>query len=433
MKIKDLLNSQLLRVSAFGSLAIKFLSAFFAFLSGIILARLLGLEGFGIYTLAFTTVTLLSVPVSLGLPMLITRYISKYEVAGDYSSIKGLLIRTNQMVYISTAVMILLALVAYFIWWKNLNPVLVKTVWYSFILLPLLGLGSLRTGALRGMRFIILGQLPDTLLRNFLLCLGIGIYYLNGFKMTPPLAMQIHIVAALIAYISGYFFLRKKLHHRINDLKPTFKNKEWFKQALPFSINSGIQVVKSKLVVYVLAIFGSIEAVALFDVALRGAALVAFTLDALNTAIAPYISNAFEKKNMGALQRIVTKTSRLIFIFALPVVLIFIFGGKPLLGFLFGKEYLLSYVPLVILCIGQLVNAATGSVGLVLNMTGNQSYFTKITVYMTIVNILFSIPLVIYFDVLGAAFIYSGLIVIQNILLVIYVKSKLRINTTIFS
>lgn len=432
MKIKELLNSQHIKVSAIGSLAIKFLSAFFAFLSGIVLARLLGLEGFGIYTLAFTTVTLLSVPVSLGLPTLITRYISKYEVSKDYAAVKGLLIRTNQMVYISTLVIYFLAVISYFIWWKNVNTVLVETVLYSLILLPLLGLGSLRAAALRGMKFVILGQLPDTLLRNFLLCLGIGVFYYSDFKMTPPLAMQIHVVAALLAYISGYFILRKKLHHEIKYLKPTFSNKEWFKQALPFSINSGIQIVKSKLVVYVLAIFGSIEAVALFDIALRGAALVAFTLDALNTAIAPYISSAFEKKNMESLQRIVTKTSRLIFIFALPVVLIFILGGKPLLAFVFGKEFVLSYVPLVILCIGQLVNAATGSVGLVLSMTGHQDYITKVLSLITVLNILFCIPLVIYFDVLGASLIYSGLIIVQNLILVVYVKNNLKINTTIF-
>src|SRR5690606_11831512 len=126
-----------------------------------------------------------------GLPTLITRYLSKYQVIEDYSSIKGLLIRTNHMVYISTVCILLLATLSYLVWWKNLNPVIVETIWYSLVLLPLMGLGSLRAAALRGMRFVILGQLPDTLLRNFLLCFGIGIFYLLDYKMTPPLAMQI--------------------------------------------------------------------------------------------------------------------------------------------------------------------------------------------------------------------------------------------------
>jgi O-antigen/teichoic acid export membrane protein len=425
-------NSQNIKVSAMGSLGIKFLSAFFAFLSSVLLARLLGIEGFGIYVLAFTTVTMLSIPVALGLPLLIIRYISKYEVEKNHGAIKGLLIRSNQIVIISTLIIVFAAFLLYLIWWKNLNSILVETIWYSFILLPLLALGSLRAAALRGMRYIILGQLPDTLLRNFLLCLGIYLCYLLQYKLTPQLAMILNIIAAAISYMFGYYFLKNKLLNRINKYEAVFFNKEWLKQAIPFSINSGVQIIKSKLITYILAIFGSIEAVTIFDVATRGASLVAFSLDGLNSAIAPYISKAFEDNNMNNLQNIITKTSRIIFVFALPVVVIFIFGGEALINNLFSKAYADAYIPLIVLCLGQLVNAATGSVGLVLNMTGKQVVFTKINVYITLLNVLFSIPLVIYFDVTGGAILFSLILIIQNGYLVFYVKKELNINTTIF-
>jgi len=431
LRIKQLFNSRQIKTAALGSLGIKFFSALFAFLSSILLARILGVEQFGIYILAFTTSILLSVPVSLGLPTLITRYISKYEVTKDNAAIKGLLIRSNQIVVATTALILLVAGLSYLLWWKNLDPMLVKTIWMSFLLLPLIALGSLRAAALRGLRYIILGQLPDTLLRNFLLCLGIGIYYLLGFELSPVIAMGIHAIAAATAYIVGYIFLRKKLLSRLRVIVPKYHNKEWMKQAIPFSLNSGVQVIKSRLLTYILAIFGSLESVAIFDVALRAAALVAFTLDALNTAIAPYISKAFENDDLIKLQRIVKKTSQIIFLFAIPVVLVFIFGGKPLLVFLFGSQYIASYIPLVLLCIGQLVNAATGSVGLVLNMTGRQAYYTKVTIFVTVINLILSIPLVILYDVIGAASIHAGLLIVQNIILVWFVKREMKINTTI--
>ena len=157
------------------------------------------------------------------------------------------------------------------------------------------------------------------------------------------------------------------------------------KEAIPFSLNSGVSVIRSKLVTYVLAAFGSVTAVAIYDVALRGAALVAFTLDALNTAIAPYITAAFEKKDFN-LQKIITKTSRVIFAFSVPIALTFILGGDQLIALLFGKEYKLAYVPLVILCVGQLINSLAGSVGLVLVMTGNQAYYTNTNIFLTILN-----------------------------------------------
>jgi O-antigen/teichoic acid export membrane protein len=243
--------------------------------------------------------------------------------------------------------------------------------------------------------------------------------------------MKLHSIAALIAFLIGAIFLHQKLGIKIKNLKAIYFDKMWLKQALPFSLNSGVHIIKSKLSTYILAIFGSLESVAIFDVATRGASLVAFTLDALNTAIAPYISSEFEKNNFKALQDIVTKTSRIIFVFSLPVVLVFIFGGDYLINLLFGNEYQNAYLPLIILCMGQLINAATGSVGLVLNMTGRQSYFTKIVVYMTVFNTLLCIPAVIWLDVLGASILTALLTVFQNIILVKFVLKKININTTI--
>jgi O-antigen/teichoic acid export membrane protein len=151
----------------------------------------------------------------------------------------------------------------------------------------------------------------------------------------------------------------------------------------------------------------------------------------LNSAIAPYISSAFEKKNMENLQRIVTKTTRIVFVFALPVALLFIIGGKPLLNFLYGKEYNIAYWPLVILCLGHLVNAFTGSAGIVLNMTGHQGYLSKSLAVMMVLMLLSSIPLVIWYDVIGASIAFSAIFILQNVLWVLYIRKNLRINTTI--
>ena len=191
-------------------------------------------------------------------------------------------------------------------------------------------------------------------------------------------------------------------------------------------------MVKTKLLLYVLAVFGTIEAVAIFEVALRGANLVSFTLDALNRAIAPYISSTFEKGNMETLQRIIKKTGRIIFISSLPVAVLFIVGGSNLIEWIFGENYGTSYIPLVILCIGQLVSALVGPVGLLLNMTGRQAVFSKSNVVALLTNIILGIVLVIYYDVIGAAIIYALVVIIQNFYLLFYAKRHLKINTSVF-
>ncbi|MBE9490622.1 MAG: oligosaccharide flippase family protein [Bacteroidetes bacterium] len=432
MGLLNIFSSKQIKTAAIGSLVIKFLSALFALFNGILLANLLTVKDFGIYVLAFTTITVISIPVSLGLPNLITRYISKYEITNDVSSIKGLLIRSNQLVVITSLLAIIVAFISYAVWWKSYPMNVVSTFWYSFLLLPLLVFGSLRASALRGLKFIILGQLPDTFLRNLFLTFFLLLAILFDFKIEPQIAMILHAFAAAIAFLIGYFILKNKLLNRLKGETPTYKNKLWLKEAVPFSITSGVQVIKSKLLIYVLAIFGSIEAVAIYDIAMRGASLVAFTLDALNSAISPYISSAFELNQKVSLQRIITKSTRLIFILSLPIALFFIVGGETIISLLFGDKYTIAYIPLAILCVGQLVNSFTGSVGIVLNMTGNQKYLSKNQVQMMLISAILSIPFVIYYDVIGAALVYSFVLILQNIILVVYVKNTLNINTTVF-
>ena len=433
MKYLKIFNSKEIKVAAIGSLSIKFLSAFFAFLNSILLARILGVEQFGVYVLAFSIVLLISVLISLGLPKLATRYISKYEVEQDMAAIKGLLIQALKSVGVVSFVLVVLALLFHFVLGALMPISLRETLYIGLIAAPILALTSICAASLRGLRYILLGQFHDTFLRNFLFCLGILIFYFLDKTISPSSAIALFTLAALCSLITGIIFLNFKLLQNIKGIKPIYFNKLWIKEVAPFTLDSGVQELKSKIITYVLAAFGSLEAVALFDVASRGAALVAFTLDGLNTAIAPYISKAFESNNMISLQRIVTKTSRIIFVFALPVVVVFIFGGRTLLNFLYGADYEVSYIPLIILCIGQLINAAAGSVGLVLNMTGYQTTYTRVNFFITMANVVLSIPMVIYFDVLGAAVIFSTLLVVQNLVLVVFLNKRLHINSTIFT
>jgi O-antigen/teichoic acid export membrane protein len=432
VKILKIFNSKQIRTAAIGSLTIKFLSAFFALINGILLANLLSVQEFGIYILAFTTITVISIPVSLGLPHLITRYISKYEVTKNLSAIKGLLIRTNQFVLLSSLLAGLIALVLYVVWWKNYPSNVVATFWYAFILLPLLVFGSLRAATLRGLKFVILGQMPDTFLRNLFFSFTLLWVTFYEQDMTPQRAMIFHCIAAAIAFFIGYLFLKQKLLNQLRKIKPIFLSRLWLREAIPFSVISGVQVIKSKFLTYVLAGFVGIEAVAIFDVAQRGAALVSFTVDALNMAISPYISSDFERNNKESMQRIVKKTARIIFVFSIPIAFLFIILGKPIIGFLFGSEYELSYLPLVIICIGHIVNAISGPLLAVMNMTGNQRFLSKNQIQMMFLSALISFPFIYYYDVIGAALVFSIVFIIQDLILVFFIKKKLNVNTTIF-
>ncbi len=428
----NFLSRKDIKFASAGSVVVKFGSTFFVFLNAVLLARYLSVEGFGVYILAYSTMMLVTSLVTMGMPHLMTRYVSKYEVHSNYSAIKGLVRKTNFFAIGATLVVFLIAFISYYLWWSRYDLVLVETILYGLALVPLLGLGALRNGTLRGMKLIVLADVPDTLFRNAMFTICIVAAILFELELTPQLTMLFQLLAASLGFILGFFFLWKKLLRKIREYSAVYHTREWMKQAFPFTVNNVVQVAKLRSITYILAIFGSIEAVAIFEVASRGAALVSFVLDTLNMAIAPFVSAAHEEGDMPYIQRIVRKTSRIIFLFSVVVASVFFIGGPGLLQWVFGTEYFSSYLPLVALCIGQLLNAIVGSVGLVLRMTGYQRIHSNTNVIALVATLAAGIPMIIYFDALGAAIVVSIVLIVQNLFLLNFVRKHLRINTTIF-
>lgn len=431
MKLSGIFNSKQLRTGSIGSMLIKLMETGLNLGISILLARFLGLEGYGVYVLVYSTVMLLSVPMTFGLPLLLTRNIPKYEVQSNLGAIKGLLIKSNQFIGLLYLGIAIVAISYYFLFRTSYSDVVLQTAFWGLLLLMVSGFNSIRGAALKGMRFIILGQLPDALFRTLFMFTALLIYHFTIAPLTPQSAMAIHLAAMLVAYSFGYYFLHTRLLRSLKMIAPVYYTREWLSHSFQFSLNMGINSIKTRLSTYILAIFSGPAAVALFEVAFKGANLVSFALTALNTAIAPHISKEYEAKNFRRLQQILTKASRIIFFISVPVTILFIFFGDYVIQLLFGIAYEESYWPLVILCVGQLVNAFAGSVGLLLNMTGKQRFVLKVNVINTAVNIGLAIILVKFYDVVGAAIAYSILLVVQNFIFVWYTKRNLKINTTI--
>ena len=74
-----------------GVMAIQALSMGLGFAVSVVLARLLGVREFGLYSLAMSVLGLLVVPATFGFPQLLVREIAAYRVKGEWGLIRGLL------------------------------------------------------------------------------------------------------------------------------------------------------------------------------------------------------------------------------------------------------------------------------------------------------------------------------------------------------
>jgi O-antigen/teichoic acid export membrane protein len=109
-----------------------------------------------------------------------------------------------------------------------------------------------------------------------------------------------------------------------------------------------------------------------------------------------------------------------------------VFGGKVLLG-ISGQQYIAGYTPLLILLAGQVVNALSGSVGFIMTMTGYQNQAARIFALGAVVNTLLNILLTPHLGMNGSAIATAITTVLWNVIMLIFVMRKLKINPTVIS
>lgn len=428
------LRTELAR-GAIGSLSIKLGSTLLGLMLAVILARHLGPEGYGVYTFVLALVSLMAIPAQLGLPTLLVRETAKAQVNAQWGVMRGLWRWSTLAVGGISLLLALVALVMGNVLSDRFSSTQLTTFAFGIVLIPLVALGNLRGAALRGLRRVVMGQLPEFVLRPgilIVLVLAAAIYF-SPDSLSPAHAMGLHVMAAALSFIIGAIMLwRVRPRGLVANPQPEYAARGWLAAAFPLALASGMQLINQNADIIMLGLFRSAEEVGIYKVVVTGAALVAFGLQAITMAISPHFARLHAQGDMARLQRLVTLSARAILLFALPIMLILVFFGDVVLGYIFGRGYVSGQKPLAILAIGQLVNAAMGSVGMLLTMTGHERDTARSVAIAAIVNVVLNLVLIPIFGITGAALAGAITLTVWNMVMWRAVHRRLGIESMAF-
>jgi len=396
----------------------------------VLLARVLGPESYGVYAFAFAVVMLLAIPVQAGLPTLLVREVAKYEESGDWALLRGLVRRANQAVGGLALLVGLVAGAVALLLGNSFASEQTRTFAWALALLPLIGLGNVRGAVLRGLRRVVQGQLPEQLVRPALFVAALGAFLLAGRNLTSSVAMALHAGAAFLAFLLGAVLLVRALPGEVRTVGSAYRTRAWFGSLMPLTLLSGIQLVNSQADIVLLGVLASPEDVGVYRVAAQAAMLVIFALHAVNLVLAPHLSRAFTAGDRAALQSLATWSARIVLATALPISAVLIVAGRPVLSLVFGEAYAAGTGALAILCLGQLTNAAAGSVGLILNMTGHEQDTVRGVALAAVINVILNVALIPPFGMEGAAVATGVSLATWNIVLFRRVDDQLGIMST---
>lgn len=426
------LKERLIR-DATGSLGLRVVSIALSFLTSIILARWLGKNGFGVYTYAMTWLAVLGIPATLGFNNLLVREVAIYSSQSAWGLMRGLLQWANAIVLIFSTLITLAAIIIALTFLKAGEEQIILAFCLAMISLPIVSLTNLRLATMQGLHRVVLGQMPENLLAPLLfIILAISSYWFLRNQENAVLWMVgLKVVVFAITFVVGVVLLAVVLPQEVKDAIPEYKIKTWLKNSLPFILLGGLALINSYLDILMLGALKGAGAVGVYAVVSRVTSLIVFALGIFNNVLSPTFATLYAEGKREQLQKVVTRSTRLISLFAL-VMTVGLIGLRYWILQIFGTEFLQGETALIILSIGYLVNAMTGSVGLLLNMTSYANLSAATTAFAALLNVCLNWLLIPKWGVNGAATATAISMIVGNVINAIWVRQKLGIQSTAF-
>ncbi len=404
------LRGQLLRAGVAG-LAVRAGAILAGLTASVTLARVLGPEAYGVYAFVFSVITLLGLPVKMGLPTLILRETARADQAGDGALMAGIWRWSNQAMALMAAVV--LALGWLYLWAiAGTNAPRPAAFAWALLLIPLIGWAEARAAALRGLRRVALGPGPDKIARPLLLAAVVALW---AAPLSAAQVYMIHAGMAAATLLAASVILRRVRPHYAGEEAPRTTPRAWIAAIVPLSAIAGLNVVSHNTDILMLGALASDVDVGLYRVALSGANIVLFGLTTVNLVLQPYFARAWGAGDHRQLQKLATAGTRISVAATLPVLALFWLGGTGLLTLIFGQAYSGAFWALILLCLGQTVSAFFGSVGNLLMMSGREWVALSGLVASTLVNVALNWVLIPRYGIEGAAIATGASIVVWNL------------------
>jgi O-antigen/teichoic acid export membrane protein len=417
-------------VNASATAVLQGASGVMAFILAVLLARFLGSTGYGRYALAFAWASLLTTPAVLGLDLFLVRGIAVYEVQEKWSLMKGLLLRTNQLVLLTSGLIASCGAAIAILW---MSPAFRGSFCVAMLLIPLTALTLLRQGAMQAFNRVISGQLPEYLIRPLLVILSvIALEFVGNGALTPTTALAANVMGVAVAFTIGAVLLRRALPATIRYVQPDFITRNWLRASLPMMLISGVWMANNYAATLVVGTVRGPSAAGVYSAVQKGAEAIVLILTATNMALAPTVARLHARSDPEGLEHAIEHMARLTLFVSAPIALMFIIFPDIYLD-LFGPAFQSGKTALVIIAVGQLINAAAGPAGSVLMMTGQERVAVWGVAVGLLANVALAFALVPFLGVTGGAIAFTSSLVLWNTILVILARRLVCINVTAFN
>lgn len=397
-------------------------SALFTLLFNIALARILGAEGAGLYTLAYSMVLVAGIIARVGLDRTLLRKVAAHAAAAEWETVRGNYQAALQIsVLLSCAFSLLMFAAAPLLAFLFDKPGLASLMcWMALTVLPL-NLVYLHAEAIKGLK-----QVNLSLLLNGIAVPALAMAFLFALGSSRGVigASSALLLASTLSALMSLLLWRRLTRKQWPAQSTLISRIQLMRESMPLLMENLIARLDALSLVFLLGLWTTSVDVALFNAAVKGAMVLTLMLQAVNAYFSPRCAALYHQGEMLRLRQLSRRMVHLLALSSLPVMLAILLWPGQIMS-LFGPEFVAAAPMLVVLSLGQWVNLLTGPVGPLLTMSDFSVQARNIAILGTLSSLLLAVALFPMLGALGAAAALSAALVIKNLAGVIAVRRHL--------
>lgn len=400
----------------------------------LLLARALGVDAFGRYAYAVSLLGMLHVVAKLGLDNASWRYIAEYRATGRWPLLSGF-VRASRLAATGASLLIGgIGAACVALSGGYLSPELRGVLFVACLTLPPYVVNQLQIAQLVAWRCPAAGYAPPLVARPLLVAAFVGGLLLwrgqGPGSLTAAEVMGLSLTAFLITVGVSHALWMALTPKRARRAPRDYRLWEWASASAAMWGTSCLGLAGENLDVLLVGLFCGTTQAGIYAMASRLARLVNLGLMSASAATIPLAAELLAANRRDEVQRVARHSAMGLAAFTIPIVALLVTGGRWLLGLL-GPEFAEGYAVLVILSVGQLVNALTGACGQLLNAGGQQGLVFRMNLVASAVNAALLLALTPTLGMTGAALAGSLTMIVWNLVLARESRRRLGIDSTL--
>ena len=398
-------SEQSILTAAKGS-GIMFFGALFEiagrFALGILFARFMGVQQYGMYNLADSATGMLMGLSVLGLDTALVYFVPVWVGRQDDESLWGAIqVGLGLPLAVSLcggiSLFVLAAPVAQFVFHEPELVPLLRIAAFTIPCWTLLTSAVAVTRGLKLMHYKVIAQDIFLTLVKLILTLLLAVTGLNALKAMTAHSLSLAFACAMLVYL---------VNRLIPLSQPWGSGLRYIKQMLSFSLPLYLTQLLSlfglNLRTMLVGALNTVTSVGIFAAATRVSIIGTAFVNSVGIMSMPIISELHSKKQHGQLGHFYQTMTKWTFTFNLPLFLSVLLFSRPILS-IFGESFMAGSTALIILAAGDLVNAAAGMSSSIITMTGNSWLKAGNSIAMLVLSLALSVWLIPGWGAVGAA------------------------------